>query len=66
KIQSCLAIHSQRPLSVKGKTLVVNSFALTTLWRVIWVIPPPRWFLTKVRRVTKTFIMRSKPAPASV
>src|SRR5690348_13327175 len=55
KIQSTIAIHSSRSLSVLGRATTVNSLILSRLWHLSWVVKPPPDFLRKVKSAVSSF-----------
>lgn len=64
KIQSTIAIHSSRSLSVLGRATIVNSLILSRLWHLSWVVKPPPDFLRKVKSAVSSFVCSFKPRPS--
>ncbi|KAK3834181.1 MAG: hypothetical protein JOS17DRAFT_669046, partial [Linnemannia elongata] len=56
KLQSAMAMHSPRTLSVLGRTAIVNSLILSRLWHLSWVVKLPLDFLRKVKAAVSKFV----------
>jgi hypothetical protein len=61
KIRAGIASQSSRSLSVLGRATIVNALILSRLWHLAWVVPFPKWFLTKVRQAIASFVCPFKP-----
>jgi hypothetical protein len=64
KMKSHTLILSQRHLSIRGRSLVINAILLSRIWHCVRVISPYAGWIPKLTTVVRKFAMPFLPAPA--
>ena len=59
-VSNCLASWRSRSLSFGGRALVSNALALSRVWYVASLAPPPRWALHQLESLTFSFFWGGK------
>ena len=60
KIENNVKIQNQRHLSLKGKTMIINTILLSKLWYICSVFPLPRHLLPEINKMIFNFLWNSK------
>ena len=64
KMENNVKIQNQRHLSLKGKTIIINTILLSKLWYVCSVFPLPKDLLQEINKIIYTFLWNNKnPEP---
>ena len=61
KFEKVIADWQNRFISVKGRTVILNTLALSKLTYVGSVIPMPKWYYNKINTVLFQFLWGNKP-----
>ena len=56
KMEKNVQIQNQRHLSLKGKTIIINTILLSKLWYVCSVFPIPKDLLTEINKIIFKFL----------
>ena len=56
-VENALNSRWQRPLSYRGKTLVINALALSRIWYVASLIPVPPWVISELNVLVFKFFL---------
>ena len=60
KLESRLAAWSGRKLSFRGKSVIINTLALSQLWHLCHVFPVPKWAEKRINTAVCTFFWSGK------
>ena len=60
KMEKNLKIQNQRHLSLKGKTIIINTILLSKLWYLCSVFPLPKDLLQGINKIIYTFLWNNK------
>ncbi|KAG2198726.1 hypothetical protein INT47_005411 [Mucor saturninus] len=60
KIQRGCDIHSKRNLSIKGRTVVLNTLLLSKLWHVLRIVPLTKGQIDRLRGICSSFLNASR------
>ena len=64
KMENNVTIQNQKHLSVKGKTMIINTTLLSKLWYIGNVFPIPKDFLPEINKIIFKFLWNNKsPEP---
>jgi len=64
KIQATINIHSQRQLSIAGRSLIINALLLARLWHVVRIYNPTKAWIKQLRTALSRFAMPFFPRPS--
>lgn len=64
KLQSNLNRYKTRNLSIKGRSMVINSLILSRIWHLLRVTIVPDDFIKKVENLTRNYIYPFHPYPS--
>ena len=59
-MENNVKIQNQRSLSLKGKTIIINTILLSKLWYIGNVFPIPKNLLTKINKIIFKFLWNNK------
>ena len=60
KLEARLSAWSRQSLSFQGKTVVINTLALSQIWHLCHVFPIPRWASTRITKAVWSFFWSGK------
>ena len=60
KLESRLAAWSGRKLSFQGKSVIINTLALSQIWHLCHVFPVPKWAAKRINTAVWTFFWSGK------
>ena len=60
KLEKRLNLWKSRTLSLKGKSLIINSIGASGLWYTATVLPIPDWVVTRVNKAIYDFLWNDK------
>ena len=60
KMENNVKIQNQRHLSLKGKTIIINTILLSKLWYVSNVFPIPKDLLSEINKIIFKFLWNNK------
>ena len=61
-MERCMKTQSQRKLSLKGKTIVINTLILSKLWFIAYVFPVLKDLIPKTNKVIFGYLWRRSAA----
>ncbi|CAO3588473.1 unnamed protein product [Absidia cylindrospora] len=64
KIQTHINILKARSLSIKGKSIVINSLLLSRLWHIARVTVIPKHWITEINSTIRQYLLPMSPHPS--
>ena len=62
QMEKCAKTQSQRNLSLKGKTVVINTLILSKLWFIANVFPTPKDFIPEINKIIFGYLWKGSAA----
>ena len=63
-MEECTKTQSQRKLSLKGKTIVINTLILSKLWFIAKVFPIPKGLIPEINKIVFGYLWNGLAAEA--